>query len=142
MSPFHTLFPLSPQLHKLFRYICSGVTAAAGNLLILFTLVHYFGVHYLPASVCAVLGSMALGFTLQKFWTFRDHKTENVHVQFLGYVIIGGMNLLINTTLVYFFVSVLGVWYLLAQIFAGFFIAITGYFGYQRFVFKQVSSPQ
>lgn len=135
-------WPLSVRLRKLIRYLCAGTTAAGANLLILFVLVHYFDVHYLAASIFGVLGSMALGFALQKFWTFKDRVTHRMHFQFLGYISISGMNLIINTGLMYLFVSKLGIWYLAAQVMAGVVIAITGYIGYQHFVFKPASVQQ
>ncbi len=141
-DPISAFWPLSARLRKLIRYLCAGTTAAGANLLILFVLVHYFGVHYLSASVLGVLGSMAFGFALQKFWTFKDQVVHRMHFQFLGYISISGMNLIINTGLMYLFVSKLGIWYLAAQVMAGAVIAITGYIGYQRFVFKAVSVPQ
>jgi len=146
MSPLPNLisafWPLSSRLRKLIRYLCAGTTAAGANLLILFVLVHYFELYYLTASVIGVLSSMLLGFALQKFWTFKDRITNRMHFQFLGYIIISGMNLVINTGLMYLFVSKLGIWYLAAQVLAGIVIAITGYIGYQHFVFKPVSAQQ
>lgn len=141
-DPISAFWPPSTRLRKLIRYLCAGTTAAGANLGILFVLVHYFGVHYLAASILGVLGSMALGFALQKFWTFKDRVTHRMHFQFLGYLAVSSINLLINTGLMYLFVSRLGIWYLAAQVMAGVVIAITGYLGYHYFVFKTVSDPQ
>ncbi|KND47930.1 MAG: hypothetical protein AB199_04200 [Parcubacteria bacterium C7867-004] len=131
---------LTPKIRKLLRYLFSGTTAALGNLLILFVLVHFFGFHYLLASILAVLGSMTLGFTLQKYWTFRDHTVASgVHVQFAGYALVGLINLCVNTVVVYVLVDILGLWYLFAQIAGGVVIAVTGYVAYHGVVFKQAS---
>lgn len=126
---------------KIARYIVAGTTAALCNLLILFTLVHFFHVHYLIASVISFVSSIGAGFLLQKFWTFRSQSLTGAHIQFVLYIVVTTINLGINTALMYIFVSVLGIWYLAAQVLAGFCIAVTGYFGYQNFAFKQASSP-
>ncbi len=132
----------SKRLRRLFRYLCSGVTAALLNIGILFVLVEFGQVHYLPASICAVLGSMVAGFTLQKFWTFKDLGLARTHVQFTGYAVVSALNLVVNTSVMYIFVSLLGVWYIAAQIIAGGCIAVTGYIGYRNFVFKAACDPQ
>lgn len=132
----------SPKLRKLVRYVLAGTTAAAGNIGILFVLVEYFHIYYLAASVLSYLGALGLGFTLQKFWTFRDHSTHKTHFQLFLYMGVTTMNLGINTTLMYFFVSVLGIWYIAAQVLAGGAIAVTGYIAYQGFVFKETVRPE
>lgn len=61
---------------------------------------------------------------------------HDMHTQFARYLVIILLNLLLNTTLVYFFVEHVGVWYLFAQMLATAVIAITGYVGYRYFVFR------
>ena len=141
-SYFRSSNVTSAGIYKVIRYVIAGSTAASVNIFILFILVHFFSVHYLFASVCAVLSSMAFGFILQKYWTFRNHESNALHVQAVGYFIIGGLNLVINTSLMYLFVTVFGIWYLAGQVLAGVVIAITGFLGYQKFVFTPVSAPQ
>lgn len=133
---------LSPRIWKIARYVVAGTTAALCNLSILFTLVHFFHLHYLIASVLSFIGSIGAGFLLQKFWTFRDQASTGTHLQLVLYIGVTTINLGINTALMYLFVSVLGIWYLAAQVLAGVCIAVTGYFGYQNLVFKPASSPQ
>ncbi len=127
-------------MHKVLRFIISGCTATAVNLITLFALVHFFAVWYLLASIISVIASTAISFTLQKFWTFRDHTTSGMHFQFMIYVGITAVNICINTALMYLFVSILGIWYLIAQVIASGLIAICNYFSYQQFVFKKDSS--
>jgi len=119
------------------RFLVSGTTAAAVNIFILFLLVEYVHIYYLVASVLSYLGSLVFGFTLQKFWAFRDYSTHRTHFQALGYVIVTATNLGFNTVLMYVLVSVLGVWYILAQFFAGAAMAVTSYFAYKTFVFTE-----
>lgn len=134
---------MPPQIQKIARYIISGGIAATTNLSVLFLLVHFLSVHYLLASVASFFTAFVISFTMQKFWTFQNPETTGVHFQLARYLLVTvTVNLGINTGLMYLFVSVLGVWYLLAQVFAGALLAIVSYFIYQHFVFTQVSSPQ
>jgi putative flippase GtrA len=128
---------LSPRLQKIARYIISGSTAALVNVGILFVLVDFVHIHYLSASIVSYLLALVVSFSLQKFWTFRESASGAVHTQFALYTVITLVNLGINTALMYAFVSVLGIWYLLAQIISGLLIAVMSYFVYQRFVFRK-----
>jgi putative flippase GtrA len=126
---------MSPQALKVCRYIVSGGTATAVNLLILFLLVHFAGVYYLLASIISFISSTVVSFTLQKFWTFGDRARERMHFQFALYAGITAVNIAVNTLLMYLFVTEFGIWYLASQVLSGLIIALMSYFTYQKFVF-------
>ena len=127
---------LGARVFRLLRYLISGGTAAATNLTVFFLLVHFGHMYYLYASILAFAVSIAVSFTMQKFWTFRDKPLHDMHTQFARYLVVILSNLLLNTALVYFLVEHAGVWYLFAQILATAIIAVVGYFGYRYFVFR------
>jgi dolichol-phosphate mannosyltransferase len=146
MAPFAALYArietfLGAKIFKIVRYLISGGTAAASNLLALFLLVHFGHIHYLQASVLAFAMSVAVSFTMQKFWTFRDTPLHDVHTQFARYLVVILVNLLLNTTLVYLLVEKAGMWYLIAQGIATIIVAVLGYFGYRHFVFRDRTPP-
>jgi putative flippase GtrA len=117
-------------MYKIARFLISGTTAAVVNLLLLAFFVEHAGIHYLTASILSFFGSLGVSFTLQKFWTFKSHAIRGSHQEFMRYTAITLTNLVINTSLMYLFVSILGWWYIAAQIVAGMVIAVTGYAGY------------
>ena len=125
----------STKALKIVRFIISGTISAIGNLCILFVLVDFFHLFYLSASIISFICSIGLGFVLQKFWTFRDNALDGVHFQVFRYVIIAVLNLAINTGLMYLLVSILGLWYMIAQIVTAGIIAFWSYAGYKTFVF-------
>ena len=127
---------LGARLFKMARYLTSGATAAATNIGILFLLVQFGQMHYLPASVIAFVCSVAVSFTLQKFWTFQDHHTHDVHSQFGRYLAVILTNLALNTIFVYTLVEKFAVWYLLAQPISGLLLAVAGYYAYKHLVFQ------
>lgn len=132
---------LGPRIFKLVRYLTSGAAAAASNLVALFLLVQFGHVHYLKASVLAFVISVAVSFTMQKFWTFHDNPVHDVHAQFARYLVVILANLALNTALVYLLVEKAHVWYLAAQFVATVVIAATGYFAYRHFVFRDRIAP-
>jgi putative flippase GtrA len=74
---------------------------------------------------------------MQKFWTFRDNKVHDIKLQMSRYLIVILFSLILNTVLIYVLVEILTIWYLTAQIIATVIIAVTNFFCYQHFVFKE-----
>lgn len=133
---YQRILALIRQYHRIIKYIIAGGTAAAVNIAGIYILTDLFHLWYLASGVLAFLVAFVVSFTLQKFWTFNDHSTENVHIQVSIYLIVSLISLLWNTFLLYIFVDVFHIWYLLAQIFAGAIVALSNYFMYKKFVFK------
>ena len=128
-----------------FGYMLSGFDLEALKTVLILNpsyslLVHFGHMYYLYASILAFAVSIAVSFTMQKFWTFRDKPLHDMHTQFARYLVVILSNLLLNTALVYFLVEHAGVWYLFAQILATAIIAVVGYFGYRYFVFRDRTS--
>ena len=124
-----------PERLKIVRYIISGSAAAVTNLGTLYFLTEFSHIWYLYASVVAVCVSLVVSFTLQKFWTFRDRRTEHIHHQALRYFFIFLFNLTLNTGLVYCFVEYGKLHPVVAQFFAAILIAFESFFAYQFLVF-------
>lgn len=124
------------RIFRMIRYLISGGTAAASNVIFLFLLVQYGGMYYLYASILAFVMSIAVSFTLQKFWTFRDDPLHDMHRQFVRYLIVILFSLALNTALIYFFVEVTALWYVVAQVLTTAVIAVINYFFYRYFVFR------
>lgn len=128
---------LGTRAYHLLRYVMSGATAAISNLTVLFILVHFGRMHYLYASVVAFIASVAVSFTLQKFWTFQDTLTHDMREQFTRYSAVVLANLALNTGLMYLLVEKAALWYVLAQILTTSIVAVVGYIGYKHFVFRE-----
>ncbi|OGG53699.1 hypothetical protein A2851_02325 [Candidatus Kaiserbacteria bacterium RIFCSPHIGHO2_01_FULL_53_29] len=124
-----------PERFKIVRYIISGSTAAVTNIGTLYILTEFFHIWYLYASVVAVCVAMVVSFTLQKFWTFRDRRTEHIHRQAVRYFFIVLGNLLLNTGLVFCLVEYAKWPPVAAQFFASLLIAFESFFSYKFLVF-------
>lgn len=131
--------PLSRKVDylKLIRYIISGGTAAATQILLTAFFTDIVGLWYLISSSIAFIIAVVVSFTLQKFWTFRHKETKGMHGQATVYLLIALAGLAVNDGLMYLFVSVLGIHYLLGQILSGGIIACFNYFLYAKLVFKK-----
>lgn len=123
------------ERHKIFRYVISGLAAAVVNIFIIYAATDWLGIWYLASSVLAFLGAICVSFTLQKFWTFKNNSTSDVHRQMLMYVIFALFTICFNTLLVYLEVQYLGVHYVLAQIISNAILALINFFVYKKIVF-------
>jgi putative flippase GtrA len=124
------------KIIKTIKYIISGGTAAIVDLAFLAIFVDIFKINYLISAVLAFLIAFSVSFILQKFWTFQDKSTEGVHKQATIYFIVSSANLGINTLLMYLFVDHFHIHYFLSQILASGLLAISSYYIYSRFIFK------
>jgi putative flippase GtrA len=114
------------------RYIISGGTSAISNLLILYLLTDVFGLWYLFSSVASYICGFFVSFTLHKFWTFQSKELHKVPRQLSLHILLAGINLWLNTLLLYFFVEYCGLWYMFAQALTIVLIALEGYFFSKR----------
>jgi putative flippase GtrA/predicted HAD superfamily phosphohydrolase YqeG len=124
-------------LMKVARFILSGGTAAALDLVLLFVLTSVFHIWYLLSAVIAFVFAFVVSFTLQKYWTFRDGSKDKIPLQAAAYFLIAVMNLCVNTVLVYTFVEHAHIHYLVSQIISSALLAVESYFLYQTLVFKR-----
>lgn len=130
---------IARRYQRLMRYLAAGSFSAAVDFLFLYILAGLLEVHYLLSSVLAFLVAFVASFTLQKFWTFEDHSTDRVHTQAVMYFIVAGLNLLLNTSLMYVFVERMLLWYMSAQFLASGLIACESFF-ISRYLFRKRAS--
>ena len=121
--------------HMIGRYLVSGGTATLLDIVLLYILTRFAHLWYLASAVLAFIVAFGVSFTLQKFWTFRDHATDGVHRQAGKYLAVSVFNLGLNTLLVYAFTDQLHLWYIFSQILAAGLIALVSFFVYKRFIF-------
>ncbi len=110
------LFKIAIKHKRIIKYIISGTTAFSVDILFIYVLTEWFYVWYLLSAVLAFTVAFFVSFYLQKFWTFRDNDRKKIYKQMGLYLIIGLLNLVINTGFMYLLVDVFGIWYLFAQV--------------------------
>lgn len=120
---------------KVARYLISGGTAAAVDLVFLYIFTSLLHIWYLLSAILAFLIAFGVSFILQKFWTFADRATDRLKSQMAIYFIVASINLGINTLLMYLFVDYAHLQYIIAQIVTGALVACESFFVYQKFVF-------
>jgi putative flippase GtrA len=117
------------------RYLISGGTAGVTDLVILYLLNSFFGMHYLLSAILAFILAFCVSFTAHKFWTFKSHE-ESTHYQVVLYMGTSLFGLFLNTLLMYIFVDHFHLKVILSQIIVGFMVASVTFFISRNIVFK------
>jgi len=138
LFPYRTAVNLF-QRSLFVRYVFSGGTAAAIDVILLYVLVAYFDVYYLAAATFAMTMSFIARFLLQKFVTFQDHNHSEEKKQFAYYGALYFASLTATNTLLYLFVEKLNFWLIPSQIVSILLIACACYFIYKIFIFTHHS---
>ena len=137
-SPF--LWQLLNRHKILVKYIFAGGAAVAVNLSFLYLATEIFRVWYVLSAIIAFFASYAVGFWLQKFWTFRDNNVRRIKRQMAWYAIVGILNLVLDPLLLYALVETFDIWYVLAQLLIMSGLAIESYLINRFITFKKDAS--
>ena len=121
---------------KVLRYIFSGTIASLSNFIVLYFLVQKLGLWYLTSSIISFCSGIIVSYCLQKFFTFKNNSTKNMHLQFSVFFIYNLCMLGLNTLLMYLFVDVIGFWYLFSQIIITIGTAFINYFFFNKILFR------
>ena len=121
---------------KVLRYIFSGTIASLSNFIVLYFLVQKLGLWYLTSSIISFCSGIIVSYCLQKFFTFKNNSTKNMHLQFSVFFIYNLCLLGLNTLLMYLFVDVIGFWYLFSQIIITIGTAFINYFFFNKILFR------
>ncbi|HRY52909.1 MAG TPA: glycosyltransferase [Candidatus Portnoybacteria bacterium] len=133
IMPWEIRFGLPAQVVK---FLISGGTATLVGFIALYAFTEFAGIWYLFSVVLAFIFSFIVSFTLQKFWTFDDRRTEKMHHQAFFYLLTTLTNLLLNLLIVFLLVEKAGLWYMLAQFIAEAVIAVESFLVYKFAIFK------
>ncbi len=119
------------------KYLISGGTAAVTDLGLLFIFTDLIGLWYVISAALAFAVAFFVSFFLQKFWTFRDDRKDKIQAQIVVCLVIGLINLGVNSYGMYLLVEYLSLWYLLAQIIMGASIAVYSFLIYKFLIFSK-----
>ena len=123
--------------HLIVRYIISGGTSAVVNLTFFSLFFYIFHIYYIISNVIAFVIAFCVSLVLQKFWTFRDHSIDNIHIQSLLYLFSSLFGLVVNTLVLYICVDFLGILPIFGVIIAGISTALCTFPISRKYIFNQ-----
>jgi glycosyltransferase involved in cell wall biosynthesis len=120
---------------ELMRYLLIGGSCAVLDLILLFSFVNYLHIWYLYAATASFIIVSTLGYFGQKYFSFRNY--ENNHgKQIPVFFAVAGIGLLLNAGFMFTFVSIIGLWYILASVMTKFLVLIWNFFANKKITFK------
>ena len=125
---------------RVMRYLISGASAVAIDLVLLFILVHFLHMWYLLAAVIAFLAAVCVSFIMQKFFTFNDYARRGIGRQTTFYLGLQVFNIILNTFLMYVGVDLIHISYIVSQILISVAMAVSNFFIYRHLIFTPDSS--
>lgn len=128
---------LMTHIRQLIRFAVSGVTGAFVGLVATYILTEFGGVWYVWSSIFAFIVASTITFLLQKFWTFKEHSVNRVHIQATQTLFLALFILVFNTILIYLFVDLLHLHYLVAQCLIYGLIGIIDFILYKFIIFRR-----
>ena len=120
------------KIWQVVKYIISGATGGMLQVFFLYILVDRLGIWYIHGVIFSFLMSLAIVFTLQKFWTFRDFSVEKLHRQTSLYTTIAMVALGLNVLLMYILVDIVHLRHIVAQFF------VVGFVGSLTFTLNKI----
>lgn len=117
------------------RYLFVGGICAILDLILLYLLVEYLHIWYLSATIISFTIITCGGYFIQKNFTFRN-ASKNHKRQLPVFFVIASIGLLINTSCMFFFVSIIGIWYIIANIITKFIVLVWNYFANKHITFN------
>ena len=122
--------------NKIIRYIFSGGLTVFFNLAILYILTELFHLWYLMSAIISFCCGIIMSYLMQKFFTFKDKSTKDLHFQFSIFFLYNIIMLGVNTLFMYVFVDIMGFWYLFSQIVITMSTAVINYLFFSKILFN------
>ena len=135
ISRFFTFLFYGKKTGQPMRYLFVGGTCSVIDIALLYVFVEFFHIWYLYASILSFTISCVVAFFGQKYFTFRNESRKHV-TQFALFFTMAGTGLLINSGCIFVFVSLLGLWYILASVITKFIVLIWNFCASKYITFR------
>ena len=117
---------------RVVKFVISGGSAFVVHIALMYFFTEFLGWHYLISATVSFVSSIAVGFSMNKFWTFVNSSIKGIPLQLSLYIVINLFNLGLNVLLLYVLVEFMGVWYIFAQAIVSMLIALESFFLYSK----------
>jgi len=131
---------LTRTMRYFLRYCVVGIIGTGVDVGILYVLVNYRLAPFGIALVLAFMAAVTSNFILNKKWTFDDTSTKRAaqYLVFLGISVVG---LIVTFFLMWFFVTIHGVWYIFAKLITSCIVMVFNFSANTLITFRKKDSP-
>ncbi len=129
------------QNKQYIKFVISGGTALAAELVLIALLTEIFHLWYVVSSGIAITMGFGISFYLQKFWTFRHDCVKKIYKEMLLYLVVAVIGIIVNVWGIKFLVETFRSYYsfpldyVFAQAFMGFCLGIGNFVFYKFIIF-------
>ena len=110
-----------------FRYIFFGGTVTIINIILLYILVEFIKLNYTLANILSMIICITITYFLSKKFIFTKKVSIGAKKEFLSYIIISIISIIIDTTILNILTKKLSIYYLISKILATIISTITNY---------------
>jgi putative flippase GtrA len=100
------------------KYILVGGLCTIIDFILLYILTEDVGLSYLPSSIISFITGTVLNYFLCTIWIFKIRVVKKRRHEFLYYILISGIGLLINTLAIWGFTEILNIYYMISKLLA------------------------
>ena len=126
---------ISAQIKQFFLYCIGGGFAFIIDVGGLYVFTEYLKIWYIFSATLSFILAAIFNYLFQRFITFKS-VDKNISRQFILFVIVAAIGLLINNTLLYLLVELAGIWYIFAKALAAIIVLMWNFFANKKFTFK------
>lgn len=137
MLNYPRLYNLCSRRKSMIKFFIAGGLAGATDLVFLFIFHGLLSWGIVISTSTAFILSFVVSFTLQKFWTFRNHRRDRMFGQFCLYLANAFIGLNLNAFFMHLLVNTYHVWYILAQIIVNLAIGAWNFLVYKFIIFRE-----
>ena len=105
-------------IEQILKFGVVGFLAFLVDYSVLFILTEFVGVHYLVSGAISFSASVVFNYILSIIWVFEVKEDQNKIYQFIIFVILSVIGLLINQLIIWLLVEKLAIYYMIAKIVA------------------------
>lgn len=123
------------EIMRVFKYAIVGITGTLIDVVALFILVQFFHFSVLSAVTISFVLAATNNFIWNKFWTFNN-RNANYHHQYLKFLIVSIIGLMITLLFMFIFHIIAGIWYIFAKLITSLLVLYWNYWGNKNWTFR------
>ncbi len=122
---------------QLFRYTLVGGVAFLADFMTLAFLTEFYGVNYLVSAGVAFLIGLSINYALSVIWVFSESSYDSKILEFIFFLAIGIIGLLLNELFIWFLTEKIKTHYLISKIITTVLVYFWNFFARKYLVFKK-----
>ena len=112
----------------LFRYIVTGGFVTVINLILLYIFVEVFKINYIFSNIISMIICISITYFISKKIIFTKKVRIGVKKEFLSYIIIAVISIIVDTTILNVMTEMFNIYYIISKIIATGFSSFLNYF--------------